>query len=227
MGDSILELDRVSKVLRGERILKSVSLKVKKGEFLSIVGASGSGKSTLLYIMGLLDEPTEGRVFFEGREINFSRRELLSYLRNRKIGFVFQFHYLLPEFTALENLVIPMLKRGLSRKEAEKKAREILRDLGLEGLGNRKPYQLSGGQQQRVAIARALANEPLLLLADEPTGNLDSENTRRVMEIFRKINEKGTTIVMVTHERELAEETDRTLELRDGKVVGEVVRRAL
>jgi len=227
VADNLLELSNITKILRGEGILKGINLQVKRGEFLSIVGASGSGKSSLLYIMGLLDKPTRGKVVFEGKEIDFSREEFLSEIRNRKIGFVFQFHYLLPEFTALENVMIPMLKKGLSKKEARERGLKILKELGLEGLEDRKPYELSGGQAQRVAIARALANEPLLLLADEPTGNLDSENTRRVMEIFKSINKKGTTIVMVTHERELAEETDRTVELRDGTVVKEIVRRAL
>lgn len=221
MKAPLLSLVNVHKSIDGEDILKGISLEVLRGEFLSIVGASGSGKSSLLYIMGLLDRPTSGEVIFEGERIDFSKEERISRIRNRKLGFVFQFHYLLPEFTALENVMVPMLKAGVLKKEARERARELLSKVGLSGKEGRKPYQLSGGEQQRVAIARALANDPILLLADEPTGNLDSKNTEIVMEIFEKLNEEGSTIVMVTHERYLAERTERIVHLKDGRVVDE------
>ena len=220
MGDEvILKGENIKKKIRDYEILKGVSLEVKKGEFLSIVGASGSGKSSLLYILGLLDKPTEGKVFLEGEEIDFGNEKRLSFLRNNKLGFIFQFHYLIPELSALENVMTPMLKRGVDFEEARERAFSVLKRLGLGGKENRKPYQLSGGEQQRVAIARAIANEPAIILADEPTGNLDSLNTRRVMEIFKELNQEGITILMVTHERELAEETDRIVEMKDGRII--------
>jgi len=215
----LVYLKEVTKRVDGEEILKGVSLGIEQGEFVSVVGASGSGKSSLLYIMGLLDRPTEGEVYFEGRRIDYSRGEELSHLRNSKIGFIFQFHYLLPEFSALENVMIPMLKAGISRREAEERSVELLRSVGLSGKESRRPYQLSGGEQQRVAIARALANDPAIILADEPTGNLDSKNTEVVMEIFEKLNSEGRTIVMVTHESHLAARTRRTVEMRDGRLL--------
>lgn len=220
MGDEvILKGENIKKKIRDYEILKGVSLEVKKGEFLSIVGASGSGKSSLLYILGLLDKPTEGKVFLEGEEIDFGNEKRLSFLRNNKLGFIFQFHYLIPELSALENVMTPMLKRGVDFEEARERAFSVLKRLGLGGKENRKPYQLSGGEQQRVAIARAIVNEPAIILADEPTGNLDSLNTRRVMEIFKELNQEGITILMVTHERELAEETDRIVEMKDGRII--------
>ena len=220
MGDEvILKGENIKKKIGDYEILKGVSLEVKKGEFLSIVGASGSGKSSLLYILGLLDKPTEGKVFLEGEEIDFGNEKRLSFLRNNKLGFIFQFHYLIPELSALENVMTPMLKRGVNFEEARERAFSVLKRLGLGGKESRKPYQLSGGEQQRVAIARAIANEPAIILADEPTGNLDSLNTRRVMEIFKELNQEGITILMVTHERELAEETDRIVEMKDGRII--------
>lgn len=215
----ILRAENVKKKVGDYEILKGVSIEVKRGEFLSIVGASGSGKSSLLYILGLLDKPTEGGVFLEGEEVDFKNEKRLSFLRNNKLGFIFQFHYLIPELSALENVMAPMLKKGVSFEEAKERAFSVLKRLGLEGKENRKPYQLSGGEQQRVAIARAVANEPSIILADEPTGNLDSSNTRRVMEIFKELNQEGITILMVTHERELALETHRIVEMRDGKII--------
>ena len=221
MHTPILSLRRVYKRIEGEEILKGISLDIHRGDFLSIVGASGSGKSSLLYIMGLIDRPTEGEVFFEGRKIDFSREKLISRLRNEKLGFVFQFHYLLPEFSAIENVIIPMLKAGISLEEAKERGKELLRKVGLEGKESRKPHQLSGGEQQRVAIARALANGPELILADEPTGNLDTKNTAVVMDILLKLNSEGKTIVMVTHDNDLANITHKKLEVRDGRIVDE------
>ena len=186
---------------------------------MAIIGASGSGKSSILYIMGLLDRPTEGEVFFEGERIDFSEEEKISKIRNQKIGFVFQFHYLLPEFSLLENVMIPAIRLGMRREEARERAYELLKRLGLAGKENRKIYQISGGEMQRVAIARALINKPLVILADEPTGNLDSKNTQAVMDIFKDINSEGTTIVMVTHELELARQAHRIVEMKDGRIL--------
>ncbi len=219
--ERIVSLRRIYKRIEGEEILKGIDLDVYRGDFLSIVGASGSGKSSLLYIMGLIDRPTKGEVFFEGEKVDFSREKFISGLRNKKLGFVFQFHYLLPEFSAIENVMIPMLKAGLSFEEAKERGKELLRKVGLEGKEARKPHQLSGGEQQRVAIARALANGPELILADEPTGNLDTRNTAVVMDILLKLNSEGKTIVMVTHDNDLAKMTRRKLEVRDGRIVNE------
>ncbi len=215
----IVELRGVKKSIGQEQILKGIDLEVYSGEFVAIIGASGSGKSSMLYIMGLLDRPTEGEVLFEGQVVDFSDEKKLSEIRNKKIGFVFQFHYLLPEFTLLENVMLPAIKMGMERKQAEERAYELLRALGLGGKERRRIFQISGGEMQRVAIARALMNKPSVILADEPTGNLDSKNTQAVMEIFKEINSQGTTIVMVTHELELAEQARRVVEMRDGEIL--------
>ncbi|HAV39855.1 MAG: ABC transporter ATP-binding protein [Aquificaceae bacterium] len=215
----MIELRGVKKVIGQEEILKGIDIEIKKGEFVAIIGASGSGKSSMLYIMGLLDRPTEGEVFFEEERIDFSEEEKISKIRNQKLGFVFQFHYLLPEFSLLENVMIPAIRLGMKREEARERAYELLRRLGLGGKENRKIYQISGGEMQRVAIARALINKPLVILADEPTGNLDSKNTQAVMDIFKDINSEGTTIVMVTHELELAKQAHRIVEMRDGRIL--------
>jgi lipoprotein-releasing system ATP-binding protein len=207
------------KTVGSEQILKGIDLEVYEGEFVSIIGASGSGKSSLLYIMGLLDKPTEGEVFFEGEKIDYSNDKRLSYLRNSKLGFVFQFHYLVQELSLLDNVILPAIKKGVPIKEARERAIVLLEKLGLKGKENRKPYEISGGEMQRTAIARALINQPKVLLADEPTGNLDSTNTQRVMDIFKEINKSQTTIVMVTHEIDLARQTKRIVELRDGSVI--------
>ncbi|HEX3035504.1 MAG TPA: ABC transporter ATP-binding protein [Thermodesulfobacteriota bacterium] len=214
---AILEARNIMKTIRGHEILKGVSLAVNEGDFVSIIGVSGSGKSTLMYILGLLDEPTTGEIIFDGEKVNFKDQKLLSEIRNKKIGFVFQFHYLIPELSAAENIMVPMLKvKEKSRKEAEEKAYAILADLGLKGKENRKPYEMSGGEQQRVAIGRALANNPEIVMADEPTGNLDSKNTEVVMDIFLKLNEQGRAVLMVTHELNLAERTKKIVEMKDG-----------
>jgi len=215
----MIELRGVKKVIGQEEILKGIDIEIKKGEFVAIIGASGSGKSSMLYIMGLLDRPTEGEVFFEEERIDFSEEEKISKIRNQKLGFVFQFHYLLPEFSLLENVMIPAIRLGMRREEARERAYELLKRLGLAGKENRKIYQISGGEMQRVAIARALINKPLVILADEPTGNLDSKNTQAVMDIFKDINSEGTTIVMVTHELELARQAHRIVEMKDGRIL--------
>ncbi|MDW8095269.1 MAG: ABC transporter ATP-binding protein [Aquificaceae bacterium] len=218
---SLIELRGVKKSIGQEEILKGISLSVQKGEFVAIIGASGSGKSSMLYIMGLLDKPSEGDVFFEGKRVVFSDEAELSRLRNKSLGFVFQFHYLLPEFTLLENAMLPAIKLGVDREEARERAYELLKSLGLGGKENRRIYQISGGEMQRVAIARALMNNPSVLLADEPTGNLDSRNTQKVMEIFQQINAEGTTVVMVTHELQLAQQAKRVVEVKDGVILSD------
>jgi lipoprotein-releasing system ATP-binding protein len=215
----LIRLSGIKKTVGSEQILKGIDLEVYEGEFVSIIGASGSGKSSLLYIMGLLDKPTEGEVFFEGEKIDYSNDKRLSYLRNSKIGFVFQFHYLVQELSLLDNVILPAIKKGVPIKEARERAMVLLERLGLKGKENRKPYEISGGEMQRTAIARALINQPKVLLADEPTGNLDSTNTQRVMDIFKEINKSQTTIVMVTHEIDLARQTQRIVELKDGSVI--------
>jgi lipoprotein-releasing system ATP-binding protein len=215
----LIRLSGIKKTVGSEQILKGIDLEVYEGEFVSIIGASGSGKSSLLYILGLLDKPTEGEVFFEGEKIDYSKDKRLSYLRNSKIGFVFQFHYLVQELSLLDNVILPAIKKGVPIKEARERAMVLLEILGLKGKENRKPYEISGGEMQRTAVARALINQPKVLLADEPTGNLDSTNTQRVMDIFKEINKSQTTIVMVTHEIDLARQTRRIVELRDGSVI--------
>lgn len=215
----LLRLAGIEKRVGQELILKNVSLEIEKGEFVAIIGPSGSGKSSLLYIMGLLDRPTKGEIYYKDKQIELSKVETLSRLRNEKLGFVFQFHYLIPELDLLENVIAPQLKLGKPWPEAEERARELLERLGLKGKERRQIFEISGGEMQRGAIARALANDPELLLCDEPTGNLDSKNTERVMEIFEEINAKGKTIVMVTHDLNLAKRAKRIISMRDGEIV--------
>jgi lipoprotein-releasing system ATP-binding protein len=206
------------------RALRGVSFTVDEGEFASIVGQSGSGKSTLLNLIGLLDTPSSGRVLLGGQDTTTLGRAGLAHLRNESLGFVFQFHYLLPEFSVWENLTMPARIAG-RRVTDEEKARtsETLALLGLEGLENKNANQLSGGQKQRVAIGRALMNRPRLILADEPTGNLDTANTAAVYALFRRISaELGTTFLIVTHDRAVAQQTDRILEVLDGELVQDV-----
>lgn len=220
--NSIVELRSINKKIRDENILKDINMSVTKGEFISIIGPSGSGKSSLLYIIGLLDKPSSGEVIVEGENVDFDDPEKLSHLRNFKFGFIFQFHYLIPEFNLLENVMIPMLKAGKSKEEAKEKAYLLIEKLGLKGKEKRKPFQISGGEQQRVAIARALANDPIVIIADEPTGNLDSKNTAIVMEIFCRLHLEGKTVIMVTHEIELTERTERILKMLDGMIIDEI-----
>ncbi|MCS7083391.1 MAG: ABC transporter ATP-binding protein [Aquificaceae bacterium] len=215
----ILTLTGIKKKIGSEEILKGIDLTINRGEFVAILGASGSGKSSLLYIAGLLDAPSEGEVHLLEQKVDFSKKSKLSYLRNKHLGFVFQFHFLLPEFTLLENVMLPALKSNKDQKEIKERALQLIEFLGLKEKINRRVYQLSGGEMQRTAIARALINNPELLLADEPTGSLDSKNTQRVMEIFKKVNELGTTILMVTHELELTRHTTRIIEVKDGLII--------
>jgi len=203
------------------QVLKGVSFTVKKGEFLSIVGKSGSGKSTLLYVLSTMDTDYEGSLHINGDVLTGKTQNQLAAFRNEHIGFVFQFHYLLPEFSALQNVMLPALKLGkLSKEEIEHKAYESLRLLDLEGQELKNANRLSGGQQQRVAIARALINNPSVIMGDEPTGNLDSKNSRAVQEIFKQLaQEHGQTIICVTHDPDFANNTDRIIEMQDGLIV--------
>ena len=201
------------------KVLKGISLEIKAGEIVSIVGASGAGKTTLLHIIGTLDGYDQGEVVINGRNIKCFNDQKLSEFRNRNIGFVFQFHHLLPEFTALENVCIPSFIAGRGRAEAEKRARALLDLLGLAERLEHKPSELSGGEQQRVAVARALVNEPAVVLADEPSGNLDSKSSEELHRLFFSLREKlGQTFVIVTHNNELANMADRKLTIKDGVI---------
>ncbi|HET9280249.1 MAG TPA: ABC transporter ATP-binding protein [Flavitalea sp.] len=201
-------------------VLKGVDLEIKQGEIASIVGPSGSGKSTLLHILGTLDHPNEGEVFINQQKINFLHEKEVAAFRNHHIGFVFQFHHLLPEFTALENVSIPGWMAGRKKKEVGEKASGILKTLGLGGRLDNKPGALSGGEQQRVAVARALINEPKIIFADEPTGNLDSANARDLHQLFFDLRKQfNQTFLIVTHNEELAQMSDRILHMKDGKII--------
>ncbi|MCX7761038.1 MAG: ABC transporter ATP-binding protein [Hydrogenothermaceae bacterium] len=215
----MIKLSKINKIIGQEHILKDIDLDIYEGEFVSIIGPSGSGKSSLLYIIGLLDTPTSGSIYIDGNLIDFKNQREIARLRNTKMGFVFQFHYLINELTALENVIVPLIKARVEIGKSKVIARELLKKVGLEGKEDRKPYQLSGGQQQRVAIARALSNNPQVIIADEPTGNLDSKNTQIVMDIFKQLNTEGKTIIMVTHELELANQTNRIISMKDGRIV--------
>jgi putative ABC transport system ATP-binding protein len=205
--------------------LRGVSLDIEAGAFFAIVGASGSGKSTLMNILGLLDRPTSGSYYLEGQDVSGFDRDRRAELRNRKIGFVFQNFSLLPRTTALENVELPLLYNGRGRtpKQRHEQALKLLRAVGLGERADHKPNQLSGGQQQRVAIARALVNEPELILADEPTGNLDSRTSIEIMEILQRLNrEHGITIILITHEHDIAEYATRVVTVRDGRVLSDL-----
>jgi len=221
VGESLLDVRRLCKEFlhRGNRIqvLRGLDLTVRQGEMCAVVGASGAGKSTFLHVVGTLDRPTLGSIQYRGLDVTRFRPRALSEFRNRTIGFVFQFHHLLPEFTALENTMMPGLIQGMSRSELTKAARQILDEVGLSDRLTHKPGELSGGEQQRVALARALVLRPALLLADEPTGNLDGETAEGIHELFVKMNERyGTTMLLVTHNPLLAARMPRRLKLEGG-----------
>jgi lipoprotein-releasing system ATP-binding protein len=203
-------------------VLRGVDIDIKKGEIVSIVGSSGAGKSTLLHILGTLDKADRGTVELNDAEVSSLQGRKLADFRNKNIGFVFQFHHLLPEFTALENVCIPGWLAGRKKKEVEEKATEILRLLGLSERLDNKPNQMSGGEQQRVAVARALINNPAIVFADEPTGNLDSANAKELHQLFIDLRNKfNQTFLIVTHNEELAQLSDRVLHMKDGKIIGQ------
>ncbi|MDY3062601.1 MAG: ABC transporter ATP-binding protein [Bacteroidaceae bacterium] len=205
-------------------VLRGIDLDIYKGEVVSIVGPSGAGKTTLLQIMGLLDLPTSGSVVIDGRDVTKLKQKELAEVRNRRIGFVFQFHQLLAEFTALENVMLPALIGGVSRKQARARAEELLEMLGLAQRANHKPSELSGGENQRVAVARSLVNNPSIVLADEPSGSLDTKNKEELHRLFFELREKlGQTFVIVTHDEQLASLTDRTIHLKDGMIVADKI----
>ena len=223
---SLVELRNVSKIyhLGGEEIraLDNVTLDIQGGEFISIIGPSGSGKSTLMHILGCLDSPTHGTIKLDGLMIEKASRNELAAIRNQKIGFVFQFFNLLPKLNVLQNVELPMIYSGISRDERMDRAMKALKLVELDNRTKHRPFQLSGGQQQRVAIARALVNNPKIVFADEPTGNLDSHTGNAILQLFRKLSEEGRTIALVTHDPTIAARTKRRIEIRDGKIATEI-----
>jgi len=221
--DSIISLKNVNKIYGTEvktQVLTDINLEIEKESFNSIIGASGSGKSTLLNIIGTLDRPTSGEILINGIRTDSLKKNALAALRNETIGFVFQFHYLLPEFTAFENVLMPFrIKSGKITPEIKNRALELMNLMGLTPVKDNMATKMSGGQQQRTAVARALINNPKIILADEPTGNLDSESTEVVYDIMRNINEKfKTTFIIITHDRKIAQKADRIIEIKDGKI---------
>ena len=218
----MIEIKGVTKSFGSLQVLKGIDLRIEKGEIVSIVGPSGAGKTTLLQILGTLDKPDSGSVVVDGIETSTLSTNKLSEFRNTHLGFVFQFHQLLPEFTAIENIMIPTYIAGMKPKEARNRAEELLEFMGLSDRATHKPNELSGGEKQRVAVARALMNNPAVILADEPSGSLDSKNKEELHKLFFELRDKfGQTFVIVTHDETLATLTDRTIHLKDGRIVGE------
>ena len=216
----MIQVRNIEKSFGTLKVLKGIDLDVKKSEVVSIMGASGAGKSTLLQILGTLSTPDSGELLIDGTDVLKLGEKALAEFRNRRLGFVFQFHHLLPEFTALENVMIPAFIAGRSRKDAEKEAVALLEDMGLRGRLDHKPSELSGGEQQRVAIARALINRPAVLFADEPSGNLDTRTKEEIHNLFFRLRDKyGQTVVIVTHDPDLAKMCDRSLFMVDGQFV--------
>ena len=219
----MIALEDITKVYRMGKVevpaLRGLSLEIKDGEMAAIIGASGSGKSTLMNIIGFLDNPTEGKYTFEGTDVSQFNDNKLAEMRNKRIGFVFQEYNLLSRATAISNVELPLLYGGV--RQRHKQAMEALERVGLAGRANHRPTELSGGEQQRVAIARALVNNPSLILADEPTGNLDSVSTEQIISVFCNLNEEGITVILVTHEMDVAEQTRRIIRLHDGKIISD------
>lgn len=224
MADVIRLEDIVKTYIMGDTVLHAldhVTLSVEEGDFLAIMGPSGSGKSTMMNILGCLDRPTSGKYYLDGIEVASLSDDKLAGIRNTKIGFVFQNFNLLPKMTALENVALPLVYAGVEEDERLERARKALEDVGLGERTGHKPPEMSGGQRQRVAIARALINHPAIIMADEPTGNLDTKSSYEIMDIFKTLNSEGKTIVMVTHEQDIGEQTKRILVMRDGRLQGE------
>lgn len=223
MAASVIEVSHLTKTYKTDDletvVLSDISLKINKGEFVAIMGPSGSGKSTLMHILGALDLPTSGTYRLDGSDVGRLSEDELADIRNRKIGFIFQAYNLLPRTSALDNVMIPMEYAGVPDKEQKEKARKLLESVGLSDRLYHPPNKLSGGQQQRVAIARALVMDPAILLADEPTGNIASAQAEEIMKIFQKLNKNGHTIIMITHESDIAEHAGRIIHLLDGKIV--------
>ena len=218
----MIEIKGLTKSFGSLQVLKGIDLRIEKGEIVSIVGPSGAGKTTLLQILGTLDKPDSGSVVVDGIETSTLSTNKLSEFRNTHLGFVFQFHQLLPEFTAIENIMIPAYIAGMKPKETRSRAEELLAFMGLSDRATHKPNELSGGEKQRVAVARALMNNPAVILADEPSGSLDSKNKEELHKLFFELRDKfGQTFVIVTHDETLATLTDRTIHLKDGRIVGE------
>jgi len=216
----MLSCKQITKRYGSLEVLKGVDLQIEKGEIVSLVGSSGAGKSTLLHILGTLDEPDAGEVLLNGTRVNNLRGKLLAGFRNKHIGFVFQFHHLLPEFTALENVCIPGWLGNRKKKEVEERAKELLKLLALENRMENRPSELSGGEQQRVAVARALINNPDIIMADEPTGNLDSAHAKELHQLFFDLRKQfNQTFLIVTHNEELAAQCDRTIHMKDGRIM--------
>ena len=218
----MIDIKNITKSFGNLQVLKDINLHINKGEVVSIVGPSGAGKTTLLQIIGTLDKPDSGTICLDGIDVNKLSTRKLSDFRNQHIGFVFQFHQLLPEFTALENVMIPAYIAGKSNSEAKQRALELLEFMGLSDRANHKPAKLSGGEKQRVAVARALVNKPAVILADEPSGSLDSKNKAELHQLFFDLRDKfGQTFVIVTHDEGLAAITDRTIHMKDGEILGD------